>query len=96
MKIDFCYSEYIDLIYSLLGLINPNEVKAIYIISSNNIIINLGANQWKDMLEQDFIKELTKTITHETLHYLLREYNINLNIEEYYCQLLSNQLNKEV
>jgi len=60
------------------------------------VIINLEAKQWKELPENYLIEELNKTITHEHIHFLIKE-NIKKGFtktgEESVCAIMANQFN---
>ena len=95
MEIDFIYIDYIKEQIdkgTLLILHNGilEDVKGLS-LSSGKILINLSAIQWKNMTELALIEALPKTIHHEILHTILKDYRNNLEWEENMCQILSNQ-----
>jgi len=55
-------------------------------------IINLSSVHWKELQEEQLIDELEKTITHEQIHFELRDIATNISGEEWICRLMSRQL----
>lgn len=54
-----------------LSINNLKEIKGLYVPESKEIYINLSAEQWKDLTEQELISNLTDTIVHETIHNII-------------------------
>ncbi|MFW6016870.1 MAG: hypothetical protein ACOCRK_10570 [bacterium] len=98
VEIDFLFENCFSKIYWITNKEKSNDVRGIYILKTNDILINLDAEQWKGISEYQLIKEISKTITHECVHYSINKITKDLDDifyyvegEEYICNLLSNQ-----
>ena len=92
-SIDFYFNENFNTMYGFFREDSPEDTKAFYVSDSINIYINLNAYQWKGLSEQQLIEELTKTITHEILHFVfnLEKIECDLEVEENICVEMSGQ-----
>jgi hypothetical protein len=93
--IDFVFEEKIkqDIDNNLLVIHNDNPIKFVkgLALSDNTILINLSAVQWKLNMDTDLIEDITRTITHENMHILLRPMNNDLQSEEKICRIMAGQ-----
>ena len=97
MKVDFWNSYYFNEIYYMVVGENAIDVKGIYIPNDDSILINTGALQWKGLKEEELIKEISKTVVHETIHFIIRKeslWDVDYEYgegEERMCEMLSGQ-----
>ena len=98
MKIDFCNGYYFEKIYRITNMESSVDVRGIFVPKTKDILINLGAVQWKGTSEQQLILEIGKTINHEVIHYVIDDITkdlvfdfLMLEKEEEVCKLLSEQ-----
>ena len=75
------------------------ETRGLCFVKSKNIIINLGAVQWKfytDILGvSDLIENVCKTVAHESIHLALTDIGIDTKFsdgEELLCLKLAEQI----
>ena len=97
MNIDFWNEYYFSFLYNTITDDISKFVRGVYITNKETILINLGASQWKGLSEENLISELTKTITHETIHYILEKEKIKVSDidEEKICNILSGQVKND-
>ena len=98
MNIDFCNGYYFEKIYRITNMESSIDVRGIFVPKTKDILINLGAVQWKGTPEEQLICEISKTINHEVIHFVIDDIAKDLVFdfwlvekEEEVCKLLSEQ-----
>jgi len=74
-----------------------NLTRALFLKNDKTINLNLDAEQWVAMYvlgTDSLITEISKTLCHECVHYIINEYGIEGSdyYEEYLCKTLAGQL----
>lgn len=93
--IKFVYKDYIKELMDkkIIKILTEEPLENVRGLSlDTDILINLSANQWKIIQEEQLIEEIEKTITHEHIHYLLKDVKANIGTEERICLMMAGQI----